>query len=423
MADEELCNDTEVLDEEPRSILLGLISQLRKGMDLHRVTLPTFVLEPRSMLERITDFMSHPELILRYVLCKILYTSRTAFEHFLTEQVSLVKFQVAHLMLKYQNIVYSVSKEEDPVKRFVNVMRYYLSGWHIKPKGVKKPYNPVLGEHFRARWQFPDNTEALFVSEQVSHHPPISAYYYASPENNLIIAGDIRPKSKFLGNSAATLMQGESKIFFTNRPGEVYRIAMPNVYARGILFGRMVLELGDNSTVKCEKNDLVCELEFRTKIKRESTGESLYEITGKWSDIMYIKDLRTGLKEVLFNVHESKIYPKIVSPEEEQEENESRRLWSKVTNALIGRNLDLATEEKTLIEDNQRNEAKLREAEGIDWRPRYFLSDNDEFKFKQTTHISKDPQTAKHQLESFIFSSNSPPGFHSPNGPYHHHDD
>lgn len=70
MADDENSNDTEVLDEEPRSILLGLISQLRKGMDLHRVTLPTFVLEPRSMLERITDFMSHPELILKYVFCE-----------------------------------------------------------------------------------------------------------------------------------------------------------------------------------------------------------------------------------------------------------------------------------------------------------------------------------------------------------------
>ncbi|CAG8715597.1 25234_t:CDS:2 [Dentiscutata erythropus] len=334
MADEECTNDTEVLDEEPRSILLGLISQLRKGMDLHRVTLPTFVLEPRSMLERITDFMSHPELIL------------------------------------------GVSKQNNELQRFVNVVRYYLSGWHIKPKGVKKPYNPVLGEHFRARWKFPDNTESFFVSEQVSHHPPISAYYYASPENNLIISGDIRPKSKFLGNSAATLMQGESQIFFTNRPGEVYQITMPNVYARGILFGRMVLELGDNATVRCEKNDLVCELEFRTKgfftgsynsiygkIKRESTGECLYEITGKWSDIMHIKNLTTGKKEVLFSVQESKIYPKIVAPEEEQEENESRRLWSKVTNALIGRNLDLATDEKTIIEDNQRNEAKLREAE------------------------------------------------------------
>lgn len=36
---------------------------IRVGMDLSKVTFPTFVLEPRSMLERITDFMSHPDLI------------------------------------------------------------------------------------------------------------------------------------------------------------------------------------------------------------------------------------------------------------------------------------------------------------------------------------------------------------------------
>ncbi|KAJ3085295.1 hypothetical protein HK102_000130, partial [Quaeritorhiza haematococci] len=56
--------DKEVLDEKQGSIIMSLISQVRKGSDLHRVTLPTFVLEPRSMLERITDFMSHPELIM-----------------------------------------------------------------------------------------------------------------------------------------------------------------------------------------------------------------------------------------------------------------------------------------------------------------------------------------------------------------------
>ena len=27
----------------------------------------------------------------------------------------------------------------DPEQRFLAVLRYYLSGWHIKPKGVKKP--------------------------------------------------------------------------------------------------------------------------------------------------------------------------------------------------------------------------------------------------------------------------------------------
>jgi len=36
---------------------------VRPGMDLSKIALPTFVLEPRSLLERITDFFSHPELI------------------------------------------------------------------------------------------------------------------------------------------------------------------------------------------------------------------------------------------------------------------------------------------------------------------------------------------------------------------------
>ncbi|CAO3589084.1 unnamed protein product [Absidia cylindrospora] len=73
-------------------------------MDLHRVTLPTFVLEPRSMLERITDFMSHPEILL------------------------------------------DANNKTEPLDKFIGVVKYFLSGWHIKPKGVKKPYNPVLGE-------------------------------------------------------------------------------------------------------------------------------------------------------------------------------------------------------------------------------------------------------------------------------------
>ena len=37
-------------------------------MDLSKVTFPTFVLEPRSMLERITDFMAHPDLIFGWVV-------------------------------------------------------------------------------------------------------------------------------------------------------------------------------------------------------------------------------------------------------------------------------------------------------------------------------------------------------------------
>ncbi|KAF9129151.1 hypothetical protein BGW39_004419 [Mortierella sp. 14UC] len=368
--------DTEVLDEGGKSILMGIIAQLGKSTDLHRVTLPTFVLEPRSMLERITDFMSHPELIVK------------------------------------------ANQIQDPVERFVAVTRYFLSGWHIKPKGVKKPYNPILGEQFRAQWKFDDGTEAFYVAEQVSHHPPISVYYYASPENNISVLGDLLPKSKFLGNSAATLMQGEIKVSFTNRPGEDYIITMPNVYARGILFGTMLMELGDVATVKCAKLDLVCNLEFKVKgffsgsynglagkIKRESTNETLYEISGKWSDEIIIK--KGMKKEVLFDAKAARINPKIIAPEHQQEPNESRRLWSKLTGALRVNNQDLATEEKSKVEDAQRASTKEREGREMAHIPRYFESDgkgNFDIKLK---NISSDPQEAKQQIINFIY--NTPP--------------
>ncbi|KAF9979917.1 hypothetical protein BGZ75_009070 [Mortierella antarctica] len=368
--------DTEVVDEGNRSILMDIISQLSKGGDLHRVTLPTFVLEPRSMLERITDFMSHPEIIIK------------------------------------------ANQLEDPVERFVAVTRYFLSGWHIKPKGVKKPYNPILGEQFRSKWTFADGTEAFYVAEQVSHHPPISAYYYASPENNISIVGDLLPKSKFLGNSAATLMQGEIKVAFTNRPGEEYFITMPNVYARGILFGTMLLELGDVAAVRCPKLDLICSLEFKVKgyftgsynsiagkIKRISTGEVLYDISGKWSDEIYIT--KKGNKEVFFDAKTAQIHPKIVAPEEEQDVNESRRLWSKLTAALKVNNQTLATEEKSKVEDAQRLCSKEREERGETHQPKYFEPNGEGFAIK-LKNISNDPQEAKKQIIDFIFNTPAP---------------
>lgn len=87
-------------------------------MDLHKVTFPTFVLEPRSMLERITDFMSHPDLIFGCV----------------PRSVSV------RLLADLSPTASSAENCEEPEERFIRVLQYYLAGWHIKPKGVKKPY-------------------------------------------------------------------------------------------------------------------------------------------------------------------------------------------------------------------------------------------------------------------------------------------
>lgn len=85
--------------------------------------------------------------------------------------------------------------------------------------------------------------------------------------------------------------------------GEKYILTQPNMYVRGILFGKMKYELGDHSYVRCSELDLVADIEFKVKgfftggynviggvIKRESTGEVLYEISGSWNGEMHITD-------------------------------------------------------------------------------------------------------------------------------------
>lgn len=93
----------------------------------------------------------------------------------------------------------------------------------------------MLGETFKCRWKYENNTNGYYIAEQVSHHPPKSAYYFANPESGIYIQGEISPKAKFLGNSAATIMEGDSHIIFTRHRHERYDITMPNVYAKGIL--------------------------------------------------------------------------------------------------------------------------------------------------------------------------------------------
>lgn len=52
----------------------------------------------------------------------------------------------------------------------------------------------------------------------VSHHPPVSAYFYYSPANHLRISGELKPKVKFLGNSVMTVMEGQNRVYLTQRP-------------------------------------------------------------------------------------------------------------------------------------------------------------------------------------------------------------
>ncbi|KAI9672374.1 MAG: hypothetical protein M1817_003396 [Caeruleum heppii] len=276
---------------------------------------------------------------------------------------------------------------DDPIQRFVAVVKFYLSGWHIRPPGVKKPLNPILGEYFTCYWEYPDHTRGYYIAEQTSHHPPKSSYFYMAPEHHIRIDGTLKPRSRFLGNSAASLMEGIAILTLLNRGtnGEKYVLTQPNMYARGILFGKMKYELGDHSVVRCPEHGLVADVEFKTKgyfggtynaiggvIRNEKTEKVLYELSGMWNGEMFIKDVMTGHRELLFDATNAKPTPPIVRPLEEQDERESPKLWHKVVTALNQRNHDAATDEKSRIEEMQRAEAAQRAESGAEFRPRLF---------------------------------------------------
>lgn len=55
----------EVLADEHKSLIWYLVKQVRPGMDLSKVVLPTFILEPRSFLDKLTDSYYHVDILSR----------------------------------------------------------------------------------------------------------------------------------------------------------------------------------------------------------------------------------------------------------------------------------------------------------------------------------------------------------------------
>src|SRR5436190_24220575 len=82
--------------------------------------------------------------------------------------------------------------------------------------GVKKPLNPILGESFTCYWDYDDGTRGYYISEQPSHHPPKASYFFMAPEHHIRIDGTLKPKSRFLGNSAASIMEGVAALRILN---------------------------------------------------------------------------------------------------------------------------------------------------------------------------------------------------------------
>uniref|UniRef100_A0A671R3N3 Oxysterol-binding protein n=1 Tax=Sinocyclocheilus anshuiensis TaxID=1608454 RepID=A0A671R3N3_9TELE len=371
-------SQVETVSEENKGLIWTLLKQLRPGMDLSKVVLPTFILEPRSFLDKLSDYYYHADLLSQAVM------------------------------------------EESPYSRMKQVLRWYLSGFYKKPKGLKKPYNPILGEMFRCCWLHPQTDSCTFyIAEQVSHHPPVSAFYISNRKDGFCITGSILAKSKFYGNSLSAILDGKARLLFLTRDEE-YIITMPYAHCKGILYGTMTLELGGKITIECEKTQCYTELEYKLKPFLGSScnvnqisgkirlGEDvLATVDGHWARIIadtYIKE-QTGQQEVLWypgpDIRRQRLKRQVVQVDQ-QEAFESERLWQHVTRAINDKDQMRATQEKFVLEEAQRQEA--RERAERPWNPRLFTFNSDtnewHYKYPKYTCVSQVRVNGKHRKSS-----------------------
>ncbi|KAL3116815.1 hypothetical protein niasHT_001887 [Heterodera trifolii] len=228
-------------NSEQAGVFRHLVGQLGTGQTLQNLALPTFVLERRSLLEMYADFFAHPDELI------------------------------------------AGAYENTPEKRFLAVLKYYLNSFYParKTDNAKKPYNPILGEVFRCRWTLPGvplsasrtaggpfprsaTNQMTFIGEQVSHHPPISAFYVEHPESGVTCTSYIYTESHIAGLTSVGVRNiGRATVQLQNH-NETYMATFPDAFARNV-FGKPWFELAGKVELSCLQTGYSAKIEFHAR--------------------------------------------------------------------------------------------------------------------------------------------------------------
>jgi hypothetical protein len=105
-----------------------------------------------------------------------------------------------------------------------------------------------------------------YLTEQTSHHPPVSAFYVDCPEKGISARGFDQLSAKFTGTSIkVTAGEHNLGIFITlhKRDDEQYQLTHPAAHLGGLLRGSLSVTVGDQCYVTCPKTKLKTILHYQ----------------------------------------------------------------------------------------------------------------------------------------------------------------
>ncbi|XP_068599239.1 oxysterol-binding protein-related protein 1 [Brachionichthys hirsutus] len=226
------------------------------GMELSKITMPVIFNEPLSFLQRLTEYMEHTYLIKK------------------------------------------ASTATDSVERMKCVAAFAVSAVASQWERTGKPFNPLLGETYEL---VREELGFRLISEQVSHHPPVSAFHAEGLKQDFVFHGSIYPKLKFWGKSVEADPKG---IITLELPkyDEAYTWTNPTCCVHNIIVGQLWIEQYGNMEIvnhrtgeRCFLNFKPCGLFGRELHKVEGyildkSKKKLCALYGKWTDCLYYID-------------------------------------------------------------------------------------------------------------------------------------
>ncbi|KAK6609021.1 oxysterol binding protein [Botrytis cinerea] len=328
--------------------------------------------------------------------------------------------------LDQPNTFVAIGDSDDPLDRMLEVMRFWFTKdlKYVKGKPCK-PYNSTLGEFFRCNWEVEDSQPAIetgklsttsassskkatpmsstnasnvtipkpksgkkvrvsYLTEQTSHHPPVSAFYVDCPEKGISARGFDQISAKFTGTSIKVTPGEHNLGIFINierRGDEQYQLTHPAAHLGGFCTKiKTILHYVEEGWLGKTQNKVEGVVfrydpdnDNKTRIKDVPDKDVLARVSGNWKDKLYFSLGPKGDNQILLiDLAPLQVAPKIIPPTEKQLPNESLKFWSGVTEAIQGRQFSRATALKQELEERQREKAKERQEQGVDWQPRFF---------------------------------------------------
>ncbi|XP_068581411.1 oxysterol-binding protein-related protein 1 isoform X1 [Cebidichthys violaceus] len=226
------------------------------GMELSKITMPVIFNEPLSFLQRLTEYMEHTYLIQQANACS------------------------------------------DSVERMKCVAAFAVSAVASQWERTGKPFNPLLGETYEL---VREDLGFRLLSEQVSHHPPVSAFHAEGLKQDFVFHGSIYPKLKFWGKSVEAEPKGVITLELP-KYNEAYTWTNPTCCVHNIIVGQLWIEQYGNVELVNHRTGERCCLNFKPcglfgkelhKVEGyilDKSKKKLCALYGKWTECLYVVD-------------------------------------------------------------------------------------------------------------------------------------